>query len=646
MSVPASIPPLPAAEPADVRAVRELTRAWADAPGLRGWLTTVDHKRIAARYVVTAFAFFALGGLDALIMRTQLLRPENQLVGPDRYNQLFTVHGTNMMFLFAVPVMLAMGLYMVPLLVGARNVAFPRLNALGYWVYLFGGILLWVALLTNTGPDTGWFSYVPLAGPEYSPGKRVDVWAQMITFTEISGLISAVEIIVTALKCRAPGMTLGRMPIFVWAMLVTAFMVLPALSMIATASQMLAMDRLVGTHFFNVAEGGDPLLWQHFFWWFGHPEVYIIFIPATGFISALLPSFTRRPVFGHNAVVLSSIATAFLGFGVWVHHMFATGILQLASSFFTATSIMITIPTAVQIFCWIVTIWTGRLQFTTSFLFILGFFVTFIIGGLTGVMLASVPFDQQVHDSYFVVAHLHYVLLGGGAFPLFAAIYYWFPKWTGRMLSERLGRLHFGLWLVGVNLTFFPMHLLGLDGMPRRVYTYPDGMGWTGANQLATAGAYVIALSVIAFVGNVLWSARRGLRAGDDPWVSDSLEWGTSSPPPPYNFARPPVVQGRAPLWDRTPDAPIVVGLATDHREVLITTAMDAEPDHRHPDPEPTIWPFVASLAVTVFFISLMFTPWAVVFGSVLLFPPLVAWGWPRRPNDAPGVTTPAEGGA
>jgi cytochrome c oxidase subunit 1 len=315
--------------------------------------------------------------------------------------------------------------------------------------------------------------------------------------------------------------------------------------------------------------------------------------------------------------------------------MFATGILQLASSFFTATSVMITIPTAVQIFCWIVTIWTGRLQLTTAFLFILGFFVTFIIGGLTGVMLASVPFDQQVHDTYFVVAHLHYVLLGGGVFPLFAAIYYWFPKWTGRMLSERLGKTHFWLWLIGVNLTFFPMHLLGLSGMPRRIYTYPDGMGWTGINQLATVGAYVIALSVLAFFVNVVVSARRGAPAGDDPWVSDTLEWGTSSPPPPYNFARVPVVQGRAALWQRTADAPVVVGLATHRREILVTSAMDAEPDHRHEDPKPSIWPFVTALVVGVFFIAIMFTPWAVVFGSALLLPPLIAWGWPKKSDRA-----------
>ena len=643
MSVPAVVPAsVPAAATGHPDAVPDaervaLERTWADRPGLWGFLTTVDHKRIAIRYVVTAMTFFSLGGLDALVMRTQLLKPENSLVGPDRYDQLFTVHGTNMMFLFAVPIMMAVGMYFVPLMVGARNVAYPRLNAFGYWAYLVGGVMLWVALFTNTGPDAGWFAYVPLAGPEYGAGKRVDVWAQMITFTEISGLITAVEIVVTAFKLRAPGMTAARIPVFVWAMIVTSFMVIFSLATIATASQMLAMDRLVGTHFFNAAEGGDPILWQHLFWWFGHPEVYIVFIPATGFITALLPAFTRRSVFGYPALVLATIATGFFGFGVWVHHMFVTGILHLASSFFTSTSVMITIPTAIQIFCWIATIWTGRPRFTTSFLFVLGFFLTFIIGGVTGVMLASVPFDMQAHDSYFVVAHLHYVLLGGGVFPLFAAYYYWFPKWTGRMLSERLGYLHFALWFIGMHLTFFPMHALGLAGMPRRLYTYPDGMGWQPANVAATIGAYILGVSMLVFIANVLKSRRGGMPAGDNPWMADTLEWATTSPPPSYTFARVPVVQGRSALWERTPDAPLIVGLSTERREVLVTTMLDAEPHSRHEDPGPTIWPLLAAIAVSILFIWLMFSPWAIVWGSLLMFVGFLGWGWPRGGRDREG---------
>ena len=628
--------PLPAREgnerelTAYEREALELERTWRDPPGLWGWVTTVDSKRIAIRYIVTCMVFFSLGGVNALIMRTQLWRPENGVVGPDQYNQLFTVHGTNMMFLFAVPIMLAVGLYFVPLMVGARNVAFPRLNALGYWVFLWGGLLLWVSQLLDMGPDAGWFAYVPLAGPEFSPGKRVDTWAQMITFTEIAGLIAAINIIVTTFKLRAPGMTVSRIPVFVWAMVVTAFMVIFALSTIATASQMLAMDRLVGTHFFNVAEGGDPILWQHLFWWFGHPEVYIVFIPATGMISATLPAFVRRPVFGYTALVLSTIATGFLGFGVWVHHMFVTGVLQLASSFFTASSVMITIPTAIQIFCWIATIWMGRPWFATPMLYILGFFVTFIIGGVTGVMVASVPFDMQVHDTHFVVAHLHYVLIGGGVMPLIGAFYYWFPKWTGRMYNEALGRLQFALFFIGVNVTFFPLHILGLNGMPRRIYTYPEGLGWTGPNQVATVGAYILAVSVVLLVVNVVTSARAGLPAGNDPWAADSLEWATTSPPRPYGFVRPPVVQGRSALWSRTPDAPEIVGLPTDRRMNLVTTAMDAEPDNLHEEPGPTVWPLIASIAVAVLFIWLMYHPSAVIGGGFLVMLALLGWGWPR----------------
>ncbi len=489
---------------ADQRLHSELERTWRQQTGFWGWLTSVDHKSVGKRYIITAFVFFMLGGLNAGLMRAQLSRPENTLIGPDLYNQLFTVHGTTMMFLFAVPIMTAMGIYFVPLMIGARNIAFPRLNAYGYYVYLIGGTLLYVALFTNTGPDTGWFSYVPLAGPEFSPGKRVDIYAQTVTFTEIAALIGAVELIVTVFKHRAPGMSLGRMPLFVWAQLVTAFMILFAMPWVATASLMLAMDRLIATHFFNPAEGGDALLWQHLFWFFGHPEVYIIFVPALGMVSQIVSASTRREIFGYPVMVLALIMTGFLGFGLWVHHMFATGVPQLGQSFFTAASMMIAIPSGVQIFCWIATIWAGRPRITVPFLFVLGFVVLFIIGGFTGVMIASVSYDQQVHDTYFIVAHLHYVLLGGAVTPLFGAFYFWFPKITGRLLSERLGRWHFALWFIGVNLTFFPMHQLGLLGMTRRVYTYLEATGWGTLNLLATMGAVTIVSSVVVFLFNVI----------------------------------------------------------------------------------------------------------------------------------------------
>ena len=615
----------------DAAELAEMARTWRDPGGLWGWLAAVDHKTIAKRYVVTAFVWFALAGLMAATMRLQLLKPENALVGPDRYNQLFTTHGTAMMFLFAVPVMTAMALYLVPLILGTRNVAYPRLNAFGYWTFLTGGLLLFIAFALNVGPDAGWFSYVPLAGPQYAPGKRVDVWAQVVTFTEVSALVSAVEIIVTVLKQRAPGMSLNRIPLYVWAVFVTSLMILFAMPAVALASTfMLAMDRLVATHFFNPAEGGDPLLWQHLFWFFGHPEVYIIFLPGLGFVSAIIETFSRRPVFGYPVMVLSLFVTGFVAFALWVHHMFATPIPQLGRSFFTAASVLIAIPTGAQIFCWIATVWSGRPRFTTAMLFALGFVVVFTIGGLTGVMVASVPFDLQVHDSYFVVAHLHYVILGGVLFPLFGAIYMWFPKMTGRLMSERLGKLQFWLFFIGTNVTFFPMHLLGLDGMPRRVYTYLPDTGWGDLNLLATVGSWIIAASVIVFVVNVIASARGGALAGDDPWGGPTLEWATSSPPARWNFHHIPIADGRAPLWVAGAELAVATGMRTDRREILVTTALDAIPDVRHDHPSESIWPLVMALALAVTFIGAIFTPWAYLYGFVFAMVAFAGWAWPR----------------
>jgi cytochrome c oxidase subunit I+III len=612
------------------RVLSELEQTWHQPPGLWEWLRSVDHKSVAKRYVITAFVFFLLGGLEAAVMRAQLARPENTVLGPDAYNQFFTVHGVTMMFLFAVPVMEAMGLYLVPLMIGARNVAFPRLNAYGYWVYLFGGLFLYISFFLNTGPDTGWFSYVPLSGPQFSPGKRADVYAQAITFTEIAALVGSVELITTIFKNRAPGMSLNRMPLYVWAMLVQSFMVLFAMPWVATATQFLAMDRLVATHFFNPAEGGDALLWQHLFWFFGHPEVYIILVPALGMVSAIVATFSRRQVFGYPVMVLSMVATGFLGFGLWVHHMFATGIPQLGQSFFTGASMMIAIPSGIQIFCWIATVWAGRPRFTVPLLFVLGFVVLFVIGGLTGVMVASVAYDQQVHDTFFVVAHFHYVLIGGAVFPLFGAFYYWFPKFTGRLLSETLGRWNFWLFFIGMNLTFFPMHQLGLAGMPRRVYTYLAETGWGDLNLLASIGALTIFSSVVVFIINVALSLRRGAIAGDDPWGADSLEWATASPPRPYNFAHIPVVEGRAPLWESGGELAVVAGLRTDVRDVLVTTLLDAKPDNKHRHPIPTVWPLLAAIATTILFVTLIFTPWGAVIGTPLLLLALLGWGWPR----------------
>jgi cytochrome c oxidase subunit I+III len=610
---------------------RQLTAVWADPRGLLGWFSHVDHKSIGRRFIATAFVYFTFAGIAAALMRIQLSRPENTFLSADLYNQLSTVHGTTMMFLFAVPVMLALGIYFVPLMVGARAIAFPRVVAFGYWMFLFGGVFLYSSFLLNIGPDNGWFSYVPLAGPEFGPGKRADVWAQLITFSETSSLVVAVALITTIFKLRAPGMALNRVPIFVWAMLVVSFMTVFAMPAVVAASTALILDRLVSTHFFNPAEGGDALLWQHLFWFFGHPEVYIIFLPAQGMMSTLISTFSGRPVFGYVAIVLSLAATAFIGFGVWVHHMFVTGLPQLGASFFTASSVMIVVPTGVQFFCWIATIWSGRVRFTVPMLWALAFFVVFLIGGLTGVMLASVPLDMQVHDTYFVVAHFHYVLIGGSVFPLLGALYYWFPKITGRMLSDRLGIASLALFFIGFNLTFFPQHVLGLRGMPRRVYTYPAEMGWGGLNLLISVGALVLASGLAVYLFNVVRSLRAGAAAPANPWHASSLEWGTASPPPAYNFWPLPAVMGRDPLWEDPEPRPVVVGVSPACREVLVTHVLDAEPDHVKEFPAPSIWPFATAVATTGMFIGSIFTPWAVVIGAVPIAIALTAWFWPKK---------------
>jgi cytochrome c oxidase subunit 1 len=614
------------------REERQLRDTWTYARGFVGWCAETDHKRIGRRFLVTAFVWFAMAGVLAAMMRIQLSRPENTFLGPDLYNQIFTTHGTAMMFLFAVPVWLALGIYMVPLQIGARTMCFPRLVAYGYWMFLFGGIFLFLNFFLNTGPDVGWFSYPPLAGPEYGIGKRPDVWAQLITFSEVSSLVIATCIICTVLKLRTPGMSLNRIPLFVWSMLVVSAMILFAMPAVMVSSTCLILDRLVSTHFFNAAEGGDPILWQHLFWFFGHPEVYIIFLPALGAISEIISTFTGRPIVGYIAMILSLIATAFIGFGVWVHHMFATGLPQLGQSFFTAASIMIVVPTSVQIFNWIATVWSARrLRLTSPMLYALSFFFIFIIGGLTGVMLAAVPLNRQVHDTFFVVAHFHYVLIGGSIFPLLGTVTFWFPKLTGRMMDERLGKLAFWTLFVGFNVTFFPMHLLGLAGMPRRVYTYPASMGWGDLNLLASIGAGIMALSLLIYLVNVAVSLRSGALAGDNPWGVATLDGATTSPPPPYNFLPQPTVGSREPLWHTDIAAPAIVGLAPDKREVLVTHILDAEPDHRYEMPGPSIWPLVTALSTTLMFVWSIFSPWGAVWGSIPIAVALIFWFWPKR---------------
>ncbi|MET3859070.1 cytochrome c oxidase subunit I [Rhizobium sp. OAE497] len=619
----------------DAGLVHALDVTWGTRRGFWGAIATVDHKVIARRYIVTAFVFLMLGGVLALAMRLQLAQPEARIIDPDRYNQIFTMHGSNMMFLFAVPVMEAMAVYLVPLMIGTRNIAFPRLNAFSYWVFLAGGILLWLSFLLDAAPDVGWFAYVPLAGPEYGPGKRADIWAQMITFTELSALAIAVEIVVTVFTQRAPGMSLDRIPLFVWAMLVTAFLVIMAMPAIMFASSTLIMDRLVGTHFYNPAEGGDALLYQHLFWFFGHPEVYIIFLPAVGMVSTILPTFVQRPVFGYLPLVMALIATGILSFGLWVHHMFVVGLPRLGESFFTASSMAIALPAGIQIFCWLATIWAGRPIFKVPMLFIIGFIVTFVIGGMTGVMVASVPFDTQVHDTYFVVAHFHYVLVGGAVFPLLAAVYYWFPKMTGRMMSEVLGRWAFWLIFAGFHLTFFPMHILGLQGMPRRIYTYQPELPWSGLNLFVSVSSIVLAAGFLIFFIDALRSWRSGQPAGDNPWNAPTLEWATSSPPPSPNFCFIPVVGDRNPLWSTPGALAVASGLRVDRRELLVTSVVEALPQARESSARNSVWPFWAALATSVMLVWSMFSPWAVIWGSMPIAVTLIGWFWPKgTPED------------
>jgi len=606
-----------------------LARTWGDAGGLWGFITTVDHKRIAARYIVLTIALLVLDGLLAIDMRLQLAFPALKRLEAQGYNESFSLHGSAMMFLVSVPVMEAMAIWLVPLMLGQRNMAFPRLNAFSFWMYLGGVLMLWVPHLANVTPDLGWFEYPPLSGPGYSPGHRADIWAQMITFTEVAALAASVNTFVTIMRMRPPGMTLARMPLFLWAMLITSLMTIFALPAVMLVTSMLISDRLVATHFFDAAMGGDVVLFQHIFWFFGHPEVYIIFIPALGFVAAITETFCRRTVFGYVPLVLSLVAIGVLAFGLWVHHMFAVGLPKLGASFYTAASLVIAIPAGIQIFCYIATLWSGRPRFATPLMWVLAFIVTFVIGGLSGVMTASAPLDLQLTDTYFVVAHLHYVLIGGAMFPLFGAFAYWYPKATGRLLSEAWGKVAFWLIVGGFNLGFFPMHLLGLMGMPRRIYTYPVETGWQPLNILASVGAAIAGVGAAVFVGNALVSLWRGRTAGPNPWGGATLEWATSSPPPPHNFDQIPVVSDLTPLW--RDERQVMEGLADDHRELLLTTAIEARPDYRQQSPDPSIWPLLTALAVSAMFVGSIFTPWALVWGALPIGAAVTGWFWPKR---------------
>ncbi len=514
------------------------------------WLATVDHKRIGILYMAVSLLFFMVGGLEALAIRIQLMQPRQHFLSPETYNQIFTMHGTTMIFLVVMPLLIGFGNYFVPLMIGARDMAFPRLNALGVWLLMAGGILLYVSFLTGGAPAAGWFAYAPLSERPFSTTPGMDYWAIAQLALGASTIAAAVNFIATIVTMRAPGMRMNRIPLFVWMTLVNAFLILMALPVLNVSVAMLLVDRVLTGNFFKAVTGGSPILWQHFFWTFGHPEVYIMVLPAFGMISEIIPVFARKRVFGYGFIAASGVAIAFLSYGVWVHHMFATGLGQVMYAVFSASSMLIAVPTGVKIFNWSATLWGGAIRLTTSMLFAVAFLLEFTIGGLSGVMFAAVPIDWQTTDTYFVVAHFHYVLFGGTAFALLAATYYWFPKITGRMLSERLGRWNFWLMILGFNTTFFPQHFLGLMGMPRRVFTYDNLPGWGALNLLSTAGAFVMALSVLALLINMYVSLKRGAPAGENPWDAWTLEWATSSPPPEFNFRELPPIRGARPLWD------------------------------------------------------------------------------------------------
>ncbi|MGH7025694.1 MAG: cytochrome c oxidase subunit I [Caulobacteraceae bacterium] len=643
MSAPTA--PLDTAEVRQPKVVRasdtspgpRLLRIWETEPGVIGWLSTVDHKEIGLRYIVTAFVFLILGGVEALIMRAQLAGPGQRLLSPEQYDQLFTMHGISMIFLYASPVLTGFSNYLWPLLLGSRDMAYPRLNAMSYWIYLAAGIFIYSGFVFGAGPDAGWFNYVPYAAKPYNPGLNIDIFALGMILLGISTTVGAANFVVTFLRLRAPGMSINRVPILVWGTLTASAANLLAVPAVSLAFFLLWMDRQFGTHFFDASEG-QPLLWQHLFWMFGHPWVYAIVLPAMGMVSDALPTFCRRPLVGYTAMAFATVATMALGFGVWVHHMFATGLPSLALAFFSGASIVITLPSAVAVFGWTATIWTGRPVIKTAFLFFSSMIVLFVIGGVSGFMTGSVPVDLQLTDTYFVVAHIHYVLIGINVFPVVGALYYWFPKFTGRFLSERLGVWNFWTMFVGFNLGFFPMHLVGLMGMPRRIYTYPAGMGWATPNLIISLGGALFAVGVLLLLINIAISLKRGRPAPPNPWGAPTLEWSVPSPPPPYNFAVIPTVESRHPLWEEQLDesprrTALGQGLLLDvGRETIGTTPLDGEPDLILRMPEDTLAPLAVAIGLAVLFATaLAHIWWLVALGLLICGGALVAWFWPTR---------------
>ena len=595
------------------QAVSESARS--GATGVWSWITTVDHKRIGILYGLTAFFFFLLGGLEALVMRWQLGAPDQTFVSPEVYNQLFTMHGTTMIFLGVMPLSAMFFNFMIPLQIGARDVAFPRLNAFSYWVFLMGGLMLNSSFLLNAAPNAGWFGYANLTSKQFSPGLNIDFWVIGLQILGVASLAAAVNFFVTIINLRCHGMRLMRMPMFVWMSFITQVLLLLAFPVITVALILLMIDRFFGTSFYVPAGGGDPVLWQHLFWIFGHPEVYILVLPGFGIISEILPVFSRKPLFGYAAMVFSGSFIAFLGFGVWSHHMFATGMGPVADTVFGLTTMLIAIPTGVKIFNWLSTIWGGSLRLQTPMYFALGFIAMFIIGGLSGIMHAVPPADLQQTDTYFVVAHLHYVLFGGSVLALLGGAYYWFPKMFGRMLGDGLGKVHFWLTFIGMNLTFFPMHFLGLNGMPRRVYTYPEGLGFEFWNRIETIGSLVLGASFLVFIYNIIKSWRT--KAPADPWDGATLEWSIPSPPQEFNFSALPTVYSRDPLWEQR----------RTHGEAPEPKRMSGEGIHL---PNPSFWPIVTALGIAIFFVGFLLgvNLWVILTGGGIVALGIFAWAF------------------
>jgi cytochrome c oxidase subunit 1/cytochrome c oxidase subunit I+III len=615
--------------------VRErLERQWAERPGLLGWLTTTDHKRVGLLYFWTTLVLFGAGGAEALIMRTQLSSPNNHVVGPETYDQLFSLHGITMIFFFIIPMTTgAFGNYLIPLMIGARDMAFPRMNALSFWVFLSSAIFLYTSLALGTAPDAGWFDYVPLASRQFAPGRNIDFYCLALIFNGLSSTLAASNFIVTILKLRAPGMSLNRMPLFCFAFLAASFGLLFALPALTADTIFLYLDRRIGTHFFDVAHGGSTLLWQHLFWIFGHPEVYILIVPAFGIATSIIPAFTQHRVVAFPLVAIAELLVVFIGFGVWAHHMFATGLPTVTLIFFAAASALVIIPSTIQVFAWCLTILSGAARFKTPLLFIVGFILFFVIGGLTGIMFVAIPFDQQMTDTYFVIAHFHYIIFGAAVFPIFGGMYYWFPKLTGRMYFERPGQISFWIIFLGTNVLFFPMHVVGLDGMPRRVYTYPGGLGWGTYNLIETIGGFLTLAGILLLFGNLVASYFRGMPVGIDPWHGPTLEWTISSPPPEYNFAVIPRVVSAYPNWDPPQREAEPLVLDVGHQQPVSSPA-DSYLSEIAQMPHESPWPVLLALCLTVVFAMLVIEKFAIA-GIALGLCALVlgAWHW-KEPEE------------